>query len=234
MIINYAHRGASSYAPENTLAAFALGAEMKANGIETDIQRSKDGVLVLHHDSSLLRVTGIDKRVSDLTYDELAALDVGSFFDPAFADQRIVRLDDFLKLYGNSGLHLAIELKQPGIEVETLATLDALMPRSHFIITSFLLDSLLLLAALENPPPLGYLSKEYSEALLAQLKSAGIGQFCPGAKDITPERMRRLRELGFSVRAWGVKDEALMDHALAMGVDGMTVNFPDKLAARLA
>ena len=58
-MINYAHRGASAYAPENTMSAFDLGLRMNADGIETDIRRTKDGVLVLFHDDDLLRIAGI-------------------------------------------------------------------------------------------------------------------------------------------------------------------------------
>jgi len=69
--VNYAHRGASQYAPENTLSAFYLGLAMGANGIETDVQKTKDGVLVLFHDNSLTRVTGAGGR--DLRLHLLAA-----------------------------------------------------------------------------------------------------------------------------------------------------------------
>ena len=76
--INYAHRGASAYAPENTMAAFRLGVALGANGVETDIRRTKDGVPVLFHDETLLRLTGVDKRVADLTYDELSEIRISS------------------------------------------------------------------------------------------------------------------------------------------------------------
>jgi hypothetical protein len=67
MFINYAHRGASEYAPENTLSSFFMGAAMGANGIETDIQLTKDGIPVLFHDDSLKRVTGVDALLSALS-----------------------------------------------------------------------------------------------------------------------------------------------------------------------
>ncbi|MBS1484153.1 MAG: glycerophosphodiester phosphodiesterase, partial [Clostridium sp.] len=63
MFINYAHRGASAYAPENTLSAFYLGLEMGANGIETDIRRTKDGQLVLFHDATLEQAAGLQGGV---------------------------------------------------------------------------------------------------------------------------------------------------------------------------
>ena len=87
MVINYAHRGASEYFPENTLRSFYAGLEMCADGIETDIQRTKDGVLVLHHDDTLKRLVGIDARVCDFTYDELLGMDFGAFKGEKFAGE---------------------------------------------------------------------------------------------------------------------------------------------------
>ena len=69
--INYAHRGASEYLPENTMFAFYTGIYMGANGIETDIQRTKDGILVLFHDDTLTRVTGESGSIGDYTLAEL-------------------------------------------------------------------------------------------------------------------------------------------------------------------
>lgn len=66
MFISYAHRGASEYAPENTMSSFYLGLEQGANGIETDVRRTKDGVLVLFHDQTLKRVIGETGRVADV------------------------------------------------------------------------------------------------------------------------------------------------------------------------
>ena len=74
--VNYAHRGASEYTPENTLMAFYTGLFMGANGIETDVQRCKDGTLVLFHDSTLLRVTGEAGSVEDYTFSQLQEFSV--------------------------------------------------------------------------------------------------------------------------------------------------------------
>ena len=70
-MINYAHRGASEYAPENTLSAFYLGLMQGANGIETDVRRTKDGELVLFHDSKLARVTDGDGPLAEHSLAEL-------------------------------------------------------------------------------------------------------------------------------------------------------------------
>ena len=234
MFINYAHRGASSYAPENTYAAFYKAIEMNANGIETDVQKTKDGVLVLHHDDSLFRIAGIEKSVSDLTLRELNALDFGIFFGEKYVGERVVTLESFLFHFSGKPLHFAIEIKQGNIEDETLSLCDKYLPRSQFTITSFLLDSILKLSATKIPPELGYLSTSFDVNIIEQIRASGIGEYCPFAPSITVDEMFYLRKRGFSsIRAWGVSDEKVMRHALNMGVDGMTVNFPDKLCSAL-
>ena len=72
--IVYAHRGASEYCPENTLLSFYTGVYMGANGIETDVQRTKDGTLVLFHDANIKRMTGVDCEVASIDYKELHSL----------------------------------------------------------------------------------------------------------------------------------------------------------------
>lgn len=95
----FAHRGASGYAPENTIAAFDLARRMGATGIETDVRLSRDGVLVLVHDKRVDRTSDGTGRVADLTWVELARLDAGAWFDPRFTGERIVRPAPFLERY---------------------------------------------------------------------------------------------------------------------------------------
>ncbi|MCC6178723.1 MAG: hypothetical protein IT305_25735 [Chloroflexi bacterium] len=91
-----AHRGASGYAPENTWAAFELAHQMGANGIETDVQVSRDGVLILIHDPRVDRTTDGSGAVAELRWSELERLDAGRWMGEQWAGQRIVRLGDFL------------------------------------------------------------------------------------------------------------------------------------------
>ena len=208
-IVNYAHRGASEYYPENTLWSFYAGLEMGADGIETDIQRTSDGVLVLHHDDTLERVAGEKGAIRDYTYAQLAAMDFGRFKDQRFEGERIVTLETFLTHFGNHHLHLALEIKQFGVEEQTLACIAAHGCRASVTLTSFIWESMERVRRLDAQTAAGFLTER-----------------------ITDE-MRLARERGFSVRFWGVKNEELMRRALALGGDGMTVNFPDKLTAAL-
>lgn len=232
-MINYAHRGASEQAPENTMAAFRLGLELGANGIETDIQQSADKVLVLFHDRTLKRIAGLEQQVGDLTYAELQKLDFGCHMGPRYANETIVTLDAFLASFAGLQVHLALEIKQKQIEQAVLEAIARHGCRSQVIVTSFVWESLVEVRRLDPDLSLGFLTEQIDSAVLARLAAIDIRQICPRAATLTPELVMDARQQGFSVRAWGVTDPDLMVRALDCGVDGMTVNFPDKLAACL-
>ena len=229
--VNYAHRGASSYAPENTFASFYKGIELGANGIETDVQATSDGVLVLHHDDTLLRICGIDKAVKDLTFTELRELDFGGFFGKRFCGEKIVTLTDFLTYFSSKPLTFAIEIKQDGIEFEVDDICRRFLEEKKYYITSFIPGAVLRLAESAKPPQLGFLSSASDGEDPEKYRRACVKQYCPFAPELNEAMMTRLRDLGFNIRAWGVADEEIMKKAYFLGVDGMTVNFPDKLKA---
>jgi len=105
-----AHRGASAYAPENTLAAFALAAEQGADWFELDCTLSKDGEVIVIHDDDVERTTGGTGKVADLTLAELKALDAGSWFDPKFAGEKLPTLGEALDLAkGRIGVYIEIK-----------------------------------------------------------------------------------------------------------------------------
>lgn len=233
-IINYAHRGASEYYPENTLRSFYAGLDMRADGIETDIQRTKDGVLVLHHDDTLTRVPHASGAVKDYTYAELLAMDFGVFKGERFAGERIVRLDTFLTHFGRRGLTLALEIKQYGVEAESLATVNAHDCRGDVIFTSFMWQSIEDLRKLDDSIRLGLLTEtEITPELLDKLEAFHIQQICPRIDLVTEESMKLAVNRGFSVRFWGIKNTDDMHRAISLGGDGMTCNFPDKLSEAL-
>ncbi len=175
-----AHRGASAYAPENTVPAFQLGAAQGADFVEIDIQRTKDGHIVVLHDLTLERTTDVEqvfpdrarpapddaKKVprwwlDDFTLAEVQRLDAGTWFDPKFAGTRIPTLDETIEsIRGRAGLY--IELKSPerypGIEEAMLAVLErhglhrpGADPRTPIMIQSFTVPSIERLAALHTP-----------------------------------------------------------------------------------
>jgi glycerophosphoryl diester phosphodiesterase len=229
MIMNIAHRGASHNAPENTLAAFYKGLEMGANGLETDLRMSKDGVIVLHHDELLNRTTNGTGRLSDYTWTELQQLDAGSWFSDQYLGERLVSMDAFLYAFGNKPIHLALELKESGLEEELIYGLKRHDLIEKVTITSFDFENLQAVRQAHGSIRLGHLVRHWDENHLALLKEYGVIQLCPQADTVTLEGVRLLKQQGFEVRAWKVADDALMKHCLECGVDGMTVNFPNQL-----
>lgn len=106
----FAHRGCSFLAPENTMEAFSLAKRLGAPGLELDIHRCKSGQLVVLHDDTLLRTTGLNRHIEECTWDELEDLDAGSWFDKGFSHCRLPMLQEVLETF-LPDLYIDIELK---------------------------------------------------------------------------------------------------------------------------
>lgn len=235
--VTYAHRGASTYCPENTMLSFYTGVYMGANGIETDVQMTKDGVLVLYHDDTLERILGIEGSIKDYTYEELLRYKVknGCLFD------RVPTFEDFLSHFAQYDLTFAIELKVKGIEREVADMIYKHGVEKKVVVTSFIFGAIEAMRACAPELEIGYLTKLYpdteidsivtdlTDAVINDLKRIGAEEICPKGSDVTPARVEAWHAMGFRVRAWGISDTEIMKKVYDAGVDGMTVNFPDKL-----
>ena len=105
-----AHRGSSMDAPENTLSAVRKAISDGADYAEIDVQTTSDGVVVLMHDGDLMRIASVDRKVSEITFDELMKIDIGSWFSPVFRNERIAKLTEVIDAVKNH-IKLNIELK---------------------------------------------------------------------------------------------------------------------------
>ncbi len=110
-VILAAHRGDKKNYPENTIPAFKAALDAGCDMIETDVRMTSDGVLVLIHDSSTLRTTGVDVNVNESTFEELRRLDAGAVFAPEFEGTRIPSVEEFIALIKNSEMLVNWELK---------------------------------------------------------------------------------------------------------------------------
>ena len=211
------------------MLSFYTGMYMGANGIETDVRLTKDGIAVLFHDEALERVTNASGKVREHTYSELRELDVikGERKD------KIVTLEDFLAHFAHMDITFAIELKGENAEEITAELIHKFGIQSKCVVTSFRFPYLEKMRAVSPDLKLGYLVSSYTEETFAKMKRIGCDEFCPKAALVTEDTVRAWHRDGFRVRAWGVGDEETMERLLACGVDGMTVNFPDKLTERL-
>ncbi len=221
----YAHRGASEYCPENTMMSFYMGMQMGANGIETDVQKTKDGVLVLFHDRTLERLTEGHGEIGEHTYEALRSLLVkkGELHD------KIPTLEDFLAHFSYRDITFAIELKTDGIEQEVADLITQYGIEERAVVTAFEIDRIRKLKEYAPHLRVGYLSKHTDDTVLRQLAAFGAEEICPEGSDVTAEKVAAWHRLGFNVRAWGIYNEAIMKQVYDAGADGMTVNFPDTL-----
>ena len=229
-----AHRGASGYAPENTFAAFNLAREMGAGGIETDIQASADGVLVLVHDTRVDRTSDGAGAVADLTWDQLSRLDAGGWFDPRFAGERIVRFDAFLDWCFPDGSEptdfvICLEVKAPAATDATVDMLVArgLTDRPDLHLSSFDWGAVVRLRERLPHLSVGFLTPRFDDAEIERVVAAGLPQICPRADLLTPELVAAAHARGLNVRAWGVGTREHLALVYASGADGTTLNWPD-------
>lgn len=232
-----AHRGASLFFPENTLRALREAKFAGASWVEFDVQLTQDRQVVVFHDDNLARITGLHKRVSAMSYADVASLDAGEWFHPQFAKERIPTLVQYLQLAAQLGLGINIELKGR--------------------------DKLLLLAevirALENhwpaslPPPL--LSSTYHRDLAPFFNShayffglilyrwtkqwharannlSAISLHVP-YECLTPERVLSVKEQSFFLLAYTVNDPQIAHELLSWGVDGVFSDNPALLASAM-
>ena len=227
-MINFAHRGASEYAPENTLSSFYLGLLQGANGIETDVQRTKDGVLVLFHDDTVDRVSDGKDAVCDYTLEELKALKIYGNSTTGFYD-KVITLREFMEKFSQYDIKFAIELKVAGVEKDALDIINEFGAFEKTTFTSFNFDYIKKIKELDKNARIGWLTKNPDEKEIQELLNISGEEMAPQAEYITDDMVKKLRSKGLGIRAWGVFNVALMKKMCALNVDGMTVNFPDRL-----
>ena len=230
-----AHRGASSYAPENTFAAFDLAIRMGARHIELDVEATRDGHIVVIHDDTVDRTTNGSGPVTSHSMTALQALDAGSWFGAQFSGERIPAFDEVLGRYkGRVHIHTEIKGRSTYLSQRTADLVRHHGMIDQVTITSFQKARLEEIRAYAAELPTGWLLPEVSDDVIAQARTLGVRQICPRANTVTAELVSRLHAEGFAVRAWGVATEDLMRHVVEAGADGATVNFPDKLLAYLS
>lgn len=226
----YAHRGASAYAPENTREAFKKAIELKANGIELDLQKTKDGKIVIFHDNYIDKKSNGTGKIEEHTYQELLELDFGSWFDNKYQNEKIVLFEDFARNYLDKDLTFAIELKVLGIEKEALDIINRYKVHNNIYITSFLYDALANVKRIDSNIKLSWLIKDrISKENIEKILKINGAQICPKASLVSKEDIEIANNNGLGVRLWGIDNEEIMKKVYKLNIEGMTVNFPDKL-----
>lgn len=232
-----AHRGASSEAPENTLSAIRKAIEYSVDLVEFDVHLSRDGIPVVLHDSHIDRTTNSHEHIhiEDLDLKAIKQLDAGSWFDPAYKDERIPTLEEVLNLKRN-GVGLMIELKRGNAEPKTLvkaiiATLNkvGIDPKAERILIgtfSFEIINELKIQAPEFP----IIGNVYDDHLVPELLAmedlsyAGVWY-----KHIDANLIRNFHESGKEVWAFTVDDVETVRFLLSIHTKGIITNDPARM-----
>lgn len=235
-----AHRGASGYAPENTLPAFQMAVDMKADGIECDIHYSKDGHFIVCHDETVDRTSDGTGLISEMTLDEIKALDFGSKFDAKFAGVTAPTLEEMLDVVKNMNV-INIEIKEFGKGRDE----EAILNQFYGILTSYgIVDRVIvssfdarLLKHLKDLHEDMYTCFLYGkmEKSAAYSKSLGCDAIHPyfGAGYLTSATVKSAHRRAMKVNAWTANTDKEIRRCVKLGCDGVITNYPD-IAIRIA
>lgn len=225
-----AHRGYSSKAPENTMAAFELALQAGAHGLELDVHLTKDGEVVVIHDATLERTTDGVGFVEEHTLAELQKLDAGSFFASEFKDERIPTLNQVCELIKKSDGLLNVEMKAAlGFEKLNERLIDVLSAHGleeQTIISSFNHYALAHLKQLRPQLRTGIL---YNAALVdpwVYAKSIGASALHPYYLGIIPEIVMGAQQNGMMVNTWTVDEKVDIKRMISAKVDCLITNEP--------
>jgi glycerophosphoryl diester phosphodiesterase len=215
------HRGAAGHAPENTLAAIDRGIALGAEFLEIDLQRTRDGYIVLMHDKFVDRTTNGRGRVTDLLWDDLRGLDAG-------AGERIPLLEEAMDAAsGRAGLIL--ECINPELGVEIWRAVATFRFRGPVIFSSFLHREIRAIRELDPPAMTMALLEGVPIAPVAFALDARATHVGLGLDSMTVQMVSALREMRLEVFAYTADSIEQIDLAIQLGVDGIISNFPDRL-----
>lgn len=229
----WAHRGASAYAPENTLAAFRLAAVQGADGVELDVQLTKDGELVVAHDETIDRVSSGTGFIKDYT---LAQLKEFTFqkTHPEYADCRIPTLREVYELLKPTELTVNVELKTgvvlyEGIEEKVLKLTEEMGMKERVLYSSFCHSSLLTLKKRDPSVRTGLLYSDGWIGVPAYGRNVvGVDALHPALWHMqAPGLIQEAKELGLALHVWTVNEKEEMERLAGAGVEAIITNRPD-------
>lgn len=235
----WAHRGASAYAPENTLPAFALAAEMEADGIELDVHLSKDGKIVVHHNFDIWDPDIGKAYIRDLTYDEIEKYNMNTSREDFIEKYGFVKaplLDEVFELLAPTGLTVNVEIKS---DEEELPRLCIELARKYGMdkkvyYSAFNHLNLMRLHETDITVPTAPL---YAQRILFPWVYAGLIEAAAIHPDWSqvfeiPGIIRECHVRGIRVNPWTVDDEGVMQRCIEAGADALITDLPD-VARRL-
>ncbi len=217
-----AHRGASAAYPENTMRAFQAAVELGADWIELDVQQTRDGEIIVMHDTNLRRTAGINQNIWETDWEELAALEAGSWFSESFSGEPIPRLEEVLEFAEETGVRLNIELKPSGHETAfEQGVVDRIRSyglEDRCVVTSQNYEVLKQIKAYAPEIKTVYVMRvAYGDLLKLEAADA----FSVKAVNITSSMVSRLHDGGRELYAWTVNTPNSIDKMIRLNVDNI-------------
>jgi glycerophosphoryl diester phosphodiesterase len=232
-----AHRGASYDAPENTMAAVRLAWQQDADAVEVDVHHTRDNKIMVIHDRDTRRTAGTRLVVRETPAGELRNLEVGSFKDPKYKNERIPFLEEVIETIPEEKI-LLIEVKSDASILPFLSEIIRISPkRDRLVVISFDFD---VVAGIKQQVPEvpaywlhssitgGYREEYIRQALLADLDGLNFH-----FRGITAEYVRQVHDAGMKMYTWTVDDPGEARRLIEAGIDGITTNRPGWLKEQL-
>ncbi len=229
----WAHRGASGYAPENTLPAFKMAADMGADGVELDIQLTKDDQIVVCHDERIDRTSNGAGRIQDYTLDELRKFDFCNG-NKAFEGTKIPTMEEVFDLLDPTGLTINIELKTgeifyPQLEEKILELTKRKGWMDRVIFSSFNHYSIMKIKELAPEAKTGFLYADGTLNMPGYAAENQVNALHPAFYNLQyPDFMDDCNMFDIDVNVWTVNSEADLLKCREMGVNAVITNYPKK------
>jgi glycerophosphoryl diester phosphodiesterase len=236
LVLAIAHRGASGYAPENTLAAFRRAVAQGVSFIETDLHLTRDAHFVAIHDETLDRTTTGKGAIQQMTLADVRRLDAGSWFASEFMGERVPTLEEILEFAKKNDVVFYLELKPSGFWGGEHALISALRDSGEIARVVIISFDPVILASLRKIDPTvmtGLVFNGQVEDAFEKTQEIGGRQIAVRGDLVTPNFLQEAHRRDLQVVCWTINSHAHMRLLVAAGVDGIMSDYPDRLVTTL-
>lgn len=232
MTKNFAHRGFSGKYPENTLLAFKKAIEAGVDGIEFDVQITKDGELVIIHDETINRTSNGSGCVKDYTYEELLQYDFSAQYAGKFGKMKLPLLSEYFELVKDTKIISNIELKNSVYDYEDMEQkvydlINKYNLKDRVIISSFNHESVMRMKKIDQSIKCGFLADCWLIEPGKYTRSYGIDCFHPAGYYLTKKKVEAIHADGIEINVWLGKEPMDYKELIDMGIDVLISNDPD-------
>lgn len=231
------HRGASTVAPENTMAAFREAIAVGADGIEFDVRLTRDGVPVVIHDRTLRRTGRVNQRIGDLSWQELSKVDVGSWFRPSFASETVPSLRELFELFESNHGSLYLEMKcDSPAEYRPLAEaccglINEFSFKERVVVECFQLTAIKIVKEIDRDIKTAALFDRAftDQSIITRATEIGAMAVALHHRLARKSLVEKSKQAGLHVAVWTVDDPTWVERAKEIGIDALMTNDPARM-----